>query len=241
MLLGDTCTRGCRFCDVKTAAKPPPPDAAEPIKVAGAVANWDVDYVVLTSVDRDDLQDGGAAHFALTVQLLKQARSHLLVECLVGDFAGELHLVDIVATSGLDVFAHNVETVSRLQHIVRDKRAGYQQSLNVLERAKQKGVWTKSGIMVGLGETEQEVLQCMKDLRQVDVDVLTIGQYLRPTERHLGIVEWIPPEQFKKYEQMGTQLGFKYVAAGPLVRSSYKAGEYFMENMIREERERKTT
>lgn len=242
MLLGDTCTRGCRFCAVNTAARPKPADAAEPLNTAMAVAKWGVDYVVLTSVDRDDMADGGADHFARTVEYLKMYKGGMLVECLVSDFRGDLKAVERLARCGLDVYAHNVETVRRLQAVVRDRRAGYEQSLAVLKRAKEvgreRGVWTKSGIMVGLGETEEEVVQCMRDLRGVGVDVLTIGQYLRPTERHLSVVEWVAAEVFERLEGVGKELGFRYVASGPLVRSSYKAGEYFMENKIREERER---
>lgn len=238
MLLGDTCTRGCRFCAVNTAARPAPADAAEPLNTALAVARWGVDYVVLTSVDRDDMIDGGADHFARTVEYIKMYRREMLVECLVSDFAGNMGAVDRLARCGLDVYAHNVETVERLQGVVRDRRAGYAQSLQVLERAKVSGeVYTKSGIMLGLGETEEEVVKCMKDLRNVGVDVVTIGQYLRPSERHLSVVEYVRPAMFAKLEEMGRELGFRYVAAGPLVRSSYKAGEYFMEHMIRKDRD----
>jgi lipoyl synthase len=238
MLLGDTCTRGCRFCAVKTAVAPPPPDEAEPFRTAEAIAKWGVDYIVLTSVDRDDLPDGGAGHFAATVACIKTAKPGLLVECLVSDFAGDERAVDTLATSGLDVYAHNVETVERLQHHVRDRRAGYAQSLRTLERAKEvaPGVYTKTSLMLGLGEQDKEVLQAMRDVRGAGVDVLTLGQYLRPTEQHLTVQEYVTPEKFAEWEQLGTEMGFKYVASGPLVRSSYKAGEYFLENMIRSER-----
>jgi lipoic acid synthetase len=178
MLLGDTCTRGCKFCAVKTGAKPPPPDAFEPFKTAEALSKWNVSYIVLTSVDRDDMPDGGASHFALTVQLIKQLRPELLVECLVSDFAGNLESVKMLATSGLDVYAHNVETVKRLQPYVRDKRAGYEQSLTVLKEAKtyKPSLFTKTSLMLGLGETTEEVLQAMRDMRAYDVDVLTLGK-----------------------------------------------------------------
>ncbi|VEU37521.1 unnamed protein product [Pseudo-nitzschia multistriata] len=238
MLLGDTCTRGCMFCAVKTDTKPPPPDPFEPFKTADAVAKWGVDYIVLTSVDRDDIDDGGAQHFAHTVELLKYKKPELLVECLVSDFQGNLTSVETLAVSGLDVYAHNVETVERLQKFVRDPRAGYQQSLSTLEHAKKAkpGLYTKTSIMLGLGETKEEVLQTMKDLREIDVDVVTFGQYLRPTENHLAVVEYVKPEVFDYYREVGEEMGFKYVASGPLVRSSYKAGEFYLEHMIKTER-----
>ncbi|KAL3925695.1 MAG: hypothetical protein SGILL_000227 [Bacillariaceae sp.] len=238
MLLGDTCTRGCMFCAVNTDSKPPPPDPFEPFKTAEAVSKWGVDYIVLTSVDRDDIEDGGAQHFAHTVELLKHKKEELLVECLVSDFQGDLSSVATLATSGLDVYAHNVETVERLQKFVRDPRAGYKQSLSTLEHAKkaQPGLYTKTSLMLGLGETEEEILQTMRDLRAIDVDVVTFGQYLRPTEHHLAVVEYIKPEVFDYYRQVGEEMGFKYVASGPMVRSSYKAGEFYLEHMIKTER-----
>ena len=231
-------TRGCMFCAVNTASTPPPPDPFEPFKTAQAVVQWGVDYIVLTSVDRDDLEDGGASHFAHTVELLKQQKPELLVECLVSDFQGNTTSVAALARSGLDVYAHNVETVERLQKFVRDPRAGYQQSLATLKHAKvvQPKLYTKTSIMLGLGETEQEVIQTMKDLRAIDVDVVTFGQYLRPTEQHLSVVEYVKPEKFDHFRRVGEEMGFKYVASGPLVRSSYKAGEFYLEHMIKKER-----
>lgn len=239
MLLGDTCTRGCMFCAVNTSSTPPPPDPFEPFKTADAVTQWGVDYIVLTSVDRDDIPDGGAGHFARTVELLKFKKPELLVECLVSDFRGDLDSVETLATSGLDVYAHNVETVRRLQKFVRDPRAGYEQSLSTLEHAKKvkPGLYTKTSLMLGLGETDEEVIQTMKDLRAIDVDVVTFGQYLRPTENHLSVVEYVSPEKFDYFRQKGEEMGFKYVASGPLVRSSYKAGEFYLEHMIKKERE----
>jgi lipoic acid synthetase len=211
----------------------------QPFKTAEAVVKWGVDYIVLTSVDRDDLPDGGASHFAHTVELLKQLKPELLVECLVSDFAGDADAVATLATSGLDVYAHNVETVERLQPFVRDPRAGYHQSLFTLEHAKkcEPGIYTKTSIMLGLGETDEEVIRTMKDLRTIDVDVVTFGQYLRPTEKHLSVVEYVRPEKFTYFKTVGEQMGFKYVASGPMVRSSYKAGEFYLEHMIRKERE----
>jgi len=274
--------------------------------------DWGIKYVVLTSVDRDDLPDGGASHFATTVQILKQNKPDILVECLVSDFAGDVRSVAMLARSGLDVYAHNVETVQRLQRHVRDPRANYVQSLSVLKHAKTVNptLFTKSSIMLGLGETKDEVVQTMQDLREADVDILTfgasnalcdtrilsiisellllvctcsdswvpsvripfytyrlptklwlickrryyrhstsasiyyltsyfvfLGQYLRPTEHHLAVVEYISPVVFEEYRDIGEkEMGFKFVASGPLVRSSYKAGEYFVENMIRSRR-----
>ncbi|XP_015692895.1 lipoyl synthase 2, chloroplastic [Oryza brachyantha] len=235
MLLGDTCTRGCRFCAVKTSSKPPPPDALEPLKTAVAVASWGVDYVVLTSVDRDDLPDGGSDHFAQAVKALKELKPGILVECLTSDFRGDLEAVSSLANSGLDVFAHNIETVRSLQRIVRDPRAAYDQSLAVLKHAKncKDGMVTKSSIMLGLGETDEEVKKTMSDLRSIDVDILTLGQYLQPTERHLRVREYVTPEKFDFWKKYGESLGFLYVASGPLVRSSYRAGELFVQNLVR--------
>jgi lipoic acid synthetase len=237
--LGSVCARSA----VKTDAAPEPPDEEEPWNTADAVTQWGVDYIVLTSVDRDDLPDGGAAHFAQTVGLLKLRKPSLRVECLVSDFQGDLKSVAMLAQSGLDVYAHNIETVERLQPFVRDKRASYKQSLSVLKEAKRLGelpgaqrVYTKSSIMLGLGETEAEILQTMHDLRQVGVDVLTLGQYLRPTDHHLAVVDYVTPERFEYYRQQGEAMGFRYVASGPMVRSSYKAGELFMAAMMDRDR-----
>ncbi|KAF6258709.1 lipoic acid synthetase [Scenedesmus sp. NREL 46B-D3] len=237
MLLGDTCTRGCRFCAVNTARTPPPPDPHEPRNTAEAVASWGVGYVVLTSVDRDDLPDGGAAHFAETVRELKRRKPSILVECLTPDFSGDLDAARMLAGSGLDVFAHNIETVERLQKRVRDPRAGYLQTLAVLRAAKEAGVYTKSSIMLGLGETEDEIIDTMFDLKDCGVDIFTLGQYLQPTPKHLPVAEMVPPEQFEYWRRYGEEeVGFRYVASGPMVRSSYKAGEFFLEAMIHSDR-----
>ena len=245
MLLGDTCTRGCKFCAVKTDAAPEPPDEEEPWNTADAVSKMGINYVVLTSVDRDDIDDGGAAHFAQTVGLIKFRSPKMRVECPASDYAGDLRSVEVLARSGLDVFAHNIETVERLQPFVRDKRANYAQSLSVLAHAKASAppgerVYTKSSIMLGLGETQEEVLATMRDLRAIDVDVLTLGQYLRPTERHLAVVEYVTPEQFDWYRERGEEMGFRYVASGPMVRSSYKAGELFLAAMMDEDEEKES-
>lgn len=235
MLLGDECTRGCKFCNVKTSSKPAPPDDDEPLNAALAIAKWGIDYVVLTSVDRDDLPDGGAGHFARTVRLLKEIRPSILVECLVSDFAGDLEAVALLAASGLDVYAHNLETVERLTRRARDRRASYEQSLRCLNHAKaiNPNLVTKSSLMLGLGETRDEIRRAMHDLRKARVDVLTLGQYLRPTERHLSVVNYVSPDTFEHLAHVGeTEYGFAYVAAGPMVRSSYKAGEFFVANLV---------
>ena len=233
MLMGDTCTRGCRFCQVKTAARPPALDPDEPRHMAEAVRKLNLDYVVVTSVDRDDLPDGGAAHFAEAIRRLKEVPG-LLVEVLTPDFQGDAEAVRTVGRAAPDVFANNVETVRRLTPSVRDGRAGYDQTLSVLARMKQEfpGVVTKSSIMVGLGETGAEVEETMRDLRAVGVEVLTLGQYLRPSAWHLPVVEFVTPEAFGAYETVGRAMGFRYVASGPLVRSSYRAGELFMKGVI---------
>jgi len=236
MLMGDTCTRGCRFCSVKTSAAPAALDPDEPRHTAEAIAKWGLGYVVLTSVDRDDIPDGGASHIASCISHLKQENPKILVECLSPDFQGEVEHVNILADSGLDVFAHNVETVERLSKRVRDRRAGYTQTMDVLAAAKRRrpDLVTKSSIMLGLGESDLEVEQTMKDLLNSGVEILTMGQYLRPTSRHLKVVEFVTPAKFDEFRVMGEQLGFRYVASGPLVRSSYKAGEFFLETMLRD-------
>ena len=215
-------------------------DPDEPDKVANAIAKWGLDYVVLTSVDRDDLDDQGSNHFRQVVQKLKQRSESLLVEALTPDFRGELDLVENVATSGLDVYAHNVETVERLQRVVRDRRANYTQSFAVLEHAKKvnPSVLTKTSLMLGLGETDEDIIQTLRDLRNIDVDVVTFGQYLQPTRRHLRVQEYVTPEKFEEWQRVGEDMDFKYVASGPLVRSSYKAGEFFLKNLIKQREER---
>lgn len=235
MLMGDTCTRACRFCNIKTSRVPPPLDPNEPANVATAIAAWRLKYVVLTSVDRDDLADGGSRHIADTVINLKQKDPNLLVETLSPDFSGVHDHIDAVVTSGLDVFAHNIETVNRLQSVVRDRRAGYAQTLNVLERAREvrPDVVTKTSIMLGVGESEQEIRQTLHDCRNAGVEVITLGQYLRPSKRHLKVEQWVTPDEFDEWRKEGENMGFSYVASGPLVRSSYRAGEFFLETMIR--------
>ena len=237
MIMGDTCTRGCRFCSVKTSRAPPPLDPEEPEKVSTAIAKWGLDYVVLTSVDRDDLEDQGSQHFREVVQKLKEKSPNLLVEALTPDFRGEKDLIKAVATSGLDVYAHNMETVERLTPHVRDRRAAYRQSLDVLAYVKslETGCLTKTSLMLGLSETDDEIRQTLRDLREIDVDVVTFGQYLQPTKKHLPVKEYVTPEKFEEWQKEGEAMGFKYVASGPLVRSSYKAGEFFLKGLLRQE------
>lgn len=259
MLMGDTCTRGCRFCAVKTSRAPPPLDPDEPENTAKAVAAWGIDYVVLTSVDRDDLPDFGAEHIAKTIKGLKShTDGKLLVEALVPDFQGREDCVQMIVDSGLDVFAHNIETVERLQGVVRDRRAGWDQSMKVLAMAKEKGAKiTKSSIMLGCGETQDEVLETMKTLREngtctstssstvcesnssvspcfaAGVDVVTLGQYMRPTKRHMAVAEYVTPEAFAMYQKEAENMGFLYAASGAMVRSSYRAGELYLSNLLR--------
>ncbi|KAL6713638.1 hypothetical protein ACLMJK_009103 [Lecanora helva] len=235
MLMGDTCTRGCRFCSVKTSKAPPPLDPHEPEHTAEALKRWGLGYVVLTSVDRDDLVDGGASHFAETIMKIKSKAPAMLVEALTGDYAGDLEMVSRVAQSGLDVYAHNVETVEELTPMVRDRRAKFRQSLSVLKHAKEAKpeLITKTSIMLGLGETEDQLWETLRELRKANVDVVTFGQYMRPTKRHMPVHTYVTPAVFETWRQRALDLGFLYCASGPLVRSSYKAGEAFIENVIK--------
>ena len=234
MLMGATCTRACKFCAVDTGNPNGWLDLDEPQNAARSVQLMNLKYVVLTSVDRDDLADGGAQHYSNCVQAIKQVNPQTTVEALTPDFDGVAAHVELVAQSGLEVFAQNVETVERLTHVVRDPRAGYQQTLNVLDLAKKAApdIMTKSSLMVGLGETDDEITQCMQDLRAHNVDLLTLGQYLRPTANHLPVERWVSPEQFETYRTIGLELGFYEVAAGPLVRSSYRADRIFEKNNL---------
>ncbi len=238
MLMGDVCTRGCRFCAVRSGNPHGVLDTDEPRKVADAIADLGLSYVVLTSVDRDDLPDGGASHFARTIREIKSRDPEILVEALIPDFQGDLEAVRTVVNAGPDVLDHNLETVRRLQSVARDRRATYEQSLAVLRGAKsmRDGLFTKSSLMLGLGETRDEVLEAMADLRRNDVDLLTLGQYLRPSEWHLPVKEYVAPEGFEALRRAGEAMGFAFVAAGPLVRSSYRAGEFFLEKVVRERR-----
>ncbi|MCB0350262.1 MAG: lipoyl synthase [Bdellovibrionales bacterium] len=234
MLMGEVCTRGCRFCSVKTGNPKGVIDNEEPEKVGYAISQMGLDYVVLTSVDRDDLPDEGSGHFARTVETIKKNRPDLLVEVLTPDFKGNQEFISKIVDSRPDVFAHNVETVERLQKRVRDPRANYRQSLDVLQFVKTYDPtrFTKTSIMLGLGETDEEILQCLKDLRAVDCDVVTFGQYLQPTKTKLKVEEFITPEKFNYWQVTAENMGFLYVASGALVRSSYRAGEFFIKGVI---------
>lgn len=239
LLGGDICTRACRFCAVRTARVPPPLDSEEPIQVAQSIATLGLKYVVLTSVDRDDLVDGGASHFATTIREIGRAAPKVLIEALVPDFRGDLLSVKTIVDSGLNVYSHNIETVKNLQYRVRDPRAGYLQSLLTLKEAKTyaketgKELFTKSSIMLGLGESEAELIEAFKDLRANDVEILTLGQYLRPSLQHLPVEKYYTPEEFYTLQKLAEGFGFLYVASGPMVRSSYKAGEFFIEGLIK--------
>jgi lipoic acid synthetase len=235
MLLGDLCTRGCRFCAVKSGNPHGLVDREEPRQVAAAIADLGLTYVVLTSVDRDDLPDGGASHFAETIREIKALDPDILVEALIPDFQGDRDALRTVVDAGPDVLDHNLETVRRLQPAARDPRANYEQSLSVLRNAKAMrfDLFTKSSLMLGLGETREEIREAMRDLRASGVDLLTFGQYLRPSGWHLPVQEYVTPETFEDLRGEGEALGFAYVAAGPLVRSSYRAGEFFLEKVLR--------
>ena len=234
MLMGDVCSRACRFCMVTPGKPSGVLDTLEPEHVAFALSEMGLTYVVLTSVDRDDLPDGGAAHLERTIRLVKERIPRLLVEVLIPDFQGDLDSLRTVVGARPDVIAHNIETTLSLTSKVRDPRAGYWQSLSVLRNVKKLNphTFTKSSIMVGLGETEEEVIEAMTHLRLACVDFLTIGQYLRPSKRHVAVVEYVKPSQFERYRVLGEGLGFRHVASGPLVRSSYRAGEFFIRSAI---------
>jgi len=229
MILGDTCTRGCHFCNVKTGSPRGEVDWLEPKRVAEAVRDLGWTYLVLTAVDRDDLADGGAAVFASTVRLIHKLSPESKVECLTGDFAGDLGALDVVLEARPEVLAHNLETVRRLQSTVRDKRAGFDQSLAILRRAKESGLvrYTKTSLMVGFGETEDEIESAMDEARAAGVDIFTLGQYLQPSKRHLEVAEYVTPEKFERLRLLGVAKGFRQVVSSPLSRSSYHAEQVF--------------
>ena len=233
MVLGRTCTRRCRFCAVETSDAPPPPDPDEPAHVGRAVRELDLDYVVITSVDRDDLPDGGAGHYADCIRAIRAASPRTIVETLIPDYSGEA--LSELMQARPDVLAHNVEVVRRLQRRIRDPRCSTDRSLKTLREAKafDPAVFTKSSLMLGLGESAAEVETTLRELSAAGVDFLTLGQYLRPTARHAPVVEYVPPGRFQELEALGRELGFAYVAAGPLVRSSYKAAEFFAARLVR--------
>lgn len=238
MIMGEVCTRGCRFCNVKTGNPKGVLDPFEPEKIAYSISQMNLEYVVITTVDRDDLPDQGAEHFSRTVQTIKKLAPNLIVEILAGDFRGDRQLVYQLTDAKPDVYAHNIETVERLTPKVRDPRAKYRQTLDVLAMVKERDAsrYTKSSIMLGLGETDAEILQTLKDLRNVGCDVVTFGQYLQPTKRHLKVEEYVTPEKFQEWQKIAEDMGYLYVASGPLVRSSYRAGEFFMKGIIEKQR-----
>jgi lipoic acid synthetase len=234
MVLGSVCTRACRFCAVDTGNPQGRLDKEEPLNTGKAVKLMGLEYIVITSVDRDDLPDGGAAHYAACVREIKRLNPKTAVEALTPDFNGVKEHVELVVDSGVEVFAQNVETVKRLTHPVRDPRAGYEQTIEVLRHAKQHRpeVLTKTSLMLGLGEKDTEVLQTMQDLRDANVDILTLGQYLRPTPNHLAVERYVTPEEFAAYREQGLETGFLEVVAGPMVRSSYRAEQVLQKNNV---------
>jgi lipoic acid synthetase len=229
MILGDTCTRGCRFCNVKTGNPRGEVDWLEPVRVAEAVRDLGWQYLVVTAVDRDDLTDGGALIFANTIRAIHQKVPGSRVEVLTGDYRGDLNALDIVLDARPDVFAHNLETVRRLTPRVRDKRAKYDQSLLILKHAKERAPqqYTKTSLMLGLGESVTEIEETMDDARAVGVDIFTMGQYLQPTKKHLPVVEFVTPERFEELRVLGVSKGFHQVVSSPLSRSSYHAEQAF--------------
>ena len=226
MIMGDVCTRGCRFCAVKSG-RPLVLDHEEPRKLARAVKEWGLGYIVITSVDRDDLPDQGSQNFASCIQEARRENPKTLIEVLVPDFRGNEECIKTIVSACPDVFAHNIETVRRLQN-VRDARASYEQSLFVLKKSKEFGIkYSKSSLMLGLGETEQEIIEAMRDLRAIGVDIITFGQYLQPSNKHVQITEYVHPDKFEHFKKIAEDMGFLYCASGPFVRSSYRAGEFF--------------
>lgn len=234
MLMGSVCTRACRFCAVDTGNPKGWLDAEEPANTARSVELMGLRYVVLTSVDRDDLDDGGAGHYAACIRAIKANTPEVVVEALTPDFDGVPAAIEAVVDSGLEVFAQNVETVERLTRRVRDPRAGYRKTLDVLAHAKRHKpeVLTKTSLMLGLGETEEEILATFDDLREIGVDIVTLGQYLRPTRNHLPVERYVTPEEFERFRRIGLEKGFMEVASGPLVRSSYRADRVFEKNNL---------
>jgi len=231
MVMGDTCTRACKFCNVKTAYPAKQLDTDEPEKIAETVSKWGLKYIVITSVDRDDLKDQGSEHFGECVRVIKEKNPNVKVEVLIPDFKGSVDCLKTVVDQNPDVIGHNIETVESLQREIRDPRANYKQSLGVLENVKKLNpkIYTKSSIMLGFGEKDNEVLSALKDLRERDVDIVTFGQYLRPSDKHIEIKEYVSPDKFKYFKKKAESMGFLYVASAPFVRSSYRAGELFLQ------------
>lgn len=242
MVMGDTCTRACSFCAVKTSKEPGDLDLFEPVKIARAVEEMNLDYVVITSVDRDDLPDGGADHFARCIREVKRASPDTIVEVLIPDFQGDREAIKKIVGAGPAVIAHNIESVKRLQ-VIRDPKANYTQSLFVLRTVKELNpkIYTKSALMMGVGEKKEEVFRAMDDLRAVDCDILTMGQYLKPKNKYYSVKKHVSPKTFKEYELAAKKKGFLYVASGPFVRSSYRAGELFIKNVLKKKENTQNT
>lgn len=238
LIMGNVCTRNCRFCNSATAARGEKLDESEPQKISDAVKQLGLSYVVITSVDRDDLPDQGAEHIAATIRAIKKGNPMVLVEALIPDFRGNKALLEKVVQAKPDVLSHNIEVVKELQKTTRDARANYEQSLNVLANAKKinPSIVTKSSLMIGLGETEEQIEQAMNDLLEVGVEMLTIGQYLQPSSRCLSVKEFIAPEKFEEFRKTGLKKGFKAVVCAPFARSSYKAGELFAKQLIKDKK-----
>lgn len=234
MIMGSVCTRACRFCSVDTGNPKGWLDPEEPAAAARAVELMNLKYIVITSVDRDDLADGGAQHYADCVNAIKKTSPQTAVEVLTPDFQGSTDAIDLLLNSGISVFAQNVETVKRLTHPVRDPRASYEQTISLLAHAKKTKpeILTKTSLMLGLGETDEEITECLNDLRTAKVDIVTFGQYLRPTPNHLPVQRYVTPEKFEAYRQLGLQKGFLEVVSGPFVRSSYRAEQVLEKNNV---------
>jgi len=233
MLMGDRCSRTCNFCNVTTGGMLPL-DPEEPLNIASAISELNLEYAVLTSVNRDDLPDQGAGHFAKTIDAIRNLNPDTLIETLIPDFQCDFDSLDKIISAKPDVIAHNIETVERLQWPIRDRRAGYEQSLSVLDYINStSGIYTKSSLMLGLGEYDGEVYQTLSDLKEHGVNFVTLGQYLQPSLRHLEIFEYVSPLKFETWKCVAEdELGFLYCASGPLVRSSYRAGEFFIRSLI---------
>lgn len=232
MIMGDTCTRGCRFCAVNSG-KPNSLDPLEPEKVAIAVKEWGLRYVVITSVCRDDLEDGGAGHMANTIRAIKEICPKIIIESLIPDFRGSVDSLKKIINVRPEVISHNIETVRRLTPKIRNVRASYEQSLSVLRKSREiePEIHTKSSIMLGLGESEEEIIETLRDLRSVGVDIITMGQYLQPSLQHLPVRDYLSLERFSSLNEIAERMGFEYVSSGPLVRSSYRAGEFYIEKI----------
>ena len=234
LLMGDICTRGCRFCDVRTGNPRQILDQNEPINLAHAVRDLGLTYVVLTSVDRDDLRDGGANHLKNCIESIRELNPGVLIEILIPDFKGDIKSLKIIVKSKPNVIGHNIETTRQLTPKVRDKRASFEQSIRVLKNIKNLDptILTKSSIMLGLGESDEQILDALKQLKKVNVDIVTLGQYLQPSKKNLEVVEYVEPEKFRFWERIASEMGFLYVASGPLVRSSYRAGEFYLNHYL---------